>query len=128
MFHFIDFRDHGMFTPVQPELCFLEIPTSTYVLATRNNGRPNRILTHRYREILEPLKQQGLIDYSILVQRLVEVGDINPPQPYAEIDPDKKQQANDFVDQYRHKFASEFAQVDSSDLAISNVFLKVVKK
>lgn len=128
MFHFIDFRDHGMFTPENPELCYLQIPSFAYTLATKNNARPNRILTHRYREILEALKQKDLIDYSILVQRLVEVDEINPPQQYADINPDKLKQANDFVDQYRYKFASEFANVDSSDLAISNIFLKVIKK
>lgn len=128
MFHFIDFRDHGMFTPENQELCYLQIPSFAYTLATKNNGRPNRILTHRYRDTLEFLKQKGLIDYSILVQRLVEAGEINPPQQYADIDPDKLKQANDFVAQYRYKFASEFANVDSSDLAISNIFLKVIKK
>jgi SAM-dependent methyltransferase len=128
MFHFIDFRDHGMFTPLKQELYYLQIPTFVYALATKNKGRPNRILTHRYREILEPLKQQGLIDYSILVQRLVEAGKINPPQEYADIDQDKLKQANNFVDKYRHKFASEFAKVNSSDLAVTNIFLKVIKK
>jgi len=128
MFHFIDFRDHEMFTPVKHELYYLQIPTSTYVFATQNSGRPNRILTHRYRDILESLKQQELIDYSIIVQNLVDVGAIDDPQKFSDIDPDKTKQAINFVDQHRHKFASEFADVDASDLAISGIFLKVIKK
>jgi SAM-dependent methyltransferase len=128
MFHFIDFRDHEMFTPVKHELYYLQIPTSAYVLATKNAGRPNRILTHRYRGILESLKQQGLIDYSIIVQSLVDVGKIDDPHEFADIDPDKTKQAIDFVDQHRHKFASEFADVDACDLAVSGIFLKVIKK
>ena len=128
MFHEIDFRDHGMFTPGHPELTFLEIPSFIYPLMVRNSGRPNRILVHRYREVLENMKSQGLIDYSLLVRRLVSSGKIAPAKIFEDINSNKRRQAINFVEEHRQKFASEFSNVDSKDLAISVIFLKVKKK
>lgn len=128
MLHTIDFRDHGMFTPIQHELFYLQIPTSFYGMATRNAGRPNRVLTHRYQQLLEQLKQQELIEYSILVDYLVDVGKIDPPQKFADIASDKQKQAINFVEEHRQNFASEFDGADSQDLAISGIFLRVIKK
>ncbi|MBD1945814.1 methyltransferase domain-containing protein [Coleofasciculus sp. FACHB-712] len=128
MFHKIDLRDHGMFTPTHHELTFLQIPLSIYRLMVQNSGRPNRILVHRYREVLEAMKKSGLIDYSLLVTRLVSVGNINPHQRFEEIEPNKRRQAMDFVEFHSHKFAKEFGNVKSQDLCISGIFLIVSKK
>ncbi|HAC66281.1 MAG TPA: hypothetical protein DCF68_22785 [Cyanothece sp. UBA12306] len=127
MLHKIDFRDHGMFTPENQELTFLEIPSFFYPLMVRNSGRPNRILIHRYREVLERLKKQGLIDYSILVTHLVDAGEISPHTTFDNIDLKKQNKAINFVEKYKHKLATEFIDLDSQDLAVSGVFLKVVK-
>jgi SAM-dependent methyltransferase len=128
MFHKIDFRDHGMFTPMQNELFFLQIPGSIYPWMIRNSGRPNRIFVHRYRDVLESMKQQGLIDYSILTTHLVSIGgEIVPHQVFEEIDPDKRCPAIDFIELHREKFAKEFVDVASQDLCISGVFLIVTK-
>lgn len=126
--HKIDFRDHRMFTPEHHELTFLEVPTSIYPLMVRNNGRPNRILVHRYREVLEDMKSQGLIDYSLFVTRLVHAGEIIPHKPFAEINREICTQAIEWVESRRHNFAQEFSTVDSQDLAVAGVFLVITKK
>jgi SAM-dependent methyltransferase len=127
MFHKIDFRDHNMFSQTHHELTFLEVPSSIYPLMVRNSGRPNRILLHRYRTILESMKNSGLIDYSILVTRLVSVGEITPHEIFENIPIDKRQQAINFVEEHRKKFAMEFRDIDNQDLAISGIFLTVTK-
>ncbi len=126
--HKIDFRDHGMFTATQPELTFLEIPSSIYRLMVKNSGRPNRILIHCYREVLAQMKAAGSIDYSLLVTSLANVGEIMPHQRLEDIDPDLKRQSIAFVDAHRHKFAPEFANVASEDLAVSGIFVIITKK
>jgi SAM-dependent methyltransferase len=128
MFHKIDLRDHGMFTPKHHELTFLQIPRSIYHLMVSNTGRPNRILVHRYREVLEEMKINGMIDYLLLVTGLVGFGDIVPHQRFEEIERDKQHQAIEFVEKHRNKFSREFCQVNSADLAISGIFLVITKK
>lgn len=127
MFHKIDFRDHGMFTPRHHELTFLQIASSIYPLMVRNSGRPNRILLHRYRDVLESTKKSGLIDYSISVTNLVSIGSITPHQTFENITLDKRQQAISFVEKHRKEFAKEFDHVDNQDLAVAGIFLKVTK-
>lgn len=128
MLHKIDFRDHGMFTPMHHELTFLQIHSSIYPLMVQNSGRPNRILVHRYRNVLESMKNRGLIDYSILVTSLAGVGEIYPHQIFEKIDAERRFQAINFVEQHRRKFTREFHEVDSQDLAVSGIFLIVNKK
>lgn len=128
MFHKIDFRDHGMFSTNFHELTFLQVPSFVYPLMVQNTGRPNRILVHRYRDVLEEMRQNGLIDYTILVTRLVSYGDISPHQKYENINLDQRSQAISFVEQHRPKFAKEFDEVDSADLAVAGIFLILNKK
>lgn len=128
MFHKVDLRDHGMFTPKHHELTFLEIPSSIYRLMVHNTGRPNRILVHRYREVLEQMKINGMIDYLLLVTRIAGFGDITPHQRLEDIDRDKRRQGVEFVEEHRQKFSREFCSVNSTDLAIAGIFLVVTKK
>jgi SAM-dependent methyltransferase len=128
LLHKVDFRDHGMFSSLSHELTFLQVPGNVYPLMVKNSGRPNRILIHLYREVLDSMKKDGLIDYSILVTNLVNVGKINPHKLFHEIDLDKQQKSIQFVEKHRHKFAKEFRNVDSKDLAVSGIFLVVTKK
>jgi SAM-dependent methyltransferase len=128
LLHKIDFRDHGLYTPEHHELTFLEIPTPIYRLMSRNVGRPNRMLIHRYRELLTQMKLTGAIDYSLLVTQLVSVGEISPHRQFADIEPEKQRQAIAFVDSHRAKFADEFRDVDSGDLAVSGIFLIATKR
>ncbi len=128
MIHKVDFRDHGMFTPKYPELTFLEIPQSIYTRMVQNSGRPNRILAHRYKQTLEEMKNQGLINYKLLVTRLVDTGDIQPHKPYEEIDLVKRQKSIEFLNQFKNKLAKEFSHVSSEDLSVTGIFLVVNKK
>lgn len=128
MLHKIDFRDHGMFAPQHHELKFLEIPSLIYTLMTKNSARPNRILVHSYRKLLDELKDAGLIDYSLLVTQLVDVGEIKPHQPFENIDLALINKSLAFVESHRQKFSSEFNQVDSKDIATAGVYLVVNKK
>ncbi|MCT7961877.1 class I SAM-dependent methyltransferase [Laspinema sp. D1] len=127
IFHKIDFRDHGMFTPKHHELTFLEIPQYLYPRMVQNSGRPNRILVHRYKQALEEMKNQGLISYKLLVTRLVEVGDIQPHKRYEEIDWVKRQESIRFIEQFKNKFAKEFYHLNSEELSVTGVFLVVTK-
>jgi SAM-dependent methyltransferase len=126
--HKIDLRDHGMFTPNHHELKFLEVPNHLYPLMVKNSGRPNRILAHHYQNFLEEIKSIGTIDYSLLVTHLVDVGEINPYCTFEDIEPQKQKKAIAFVEKHRRKFASDFHDVSSQDLAISGIFLCIVKK
>jgi SAM-dependent methyltransferase len=128
LLHKIDFRDHGLYTPEHHELTFLEIPTPIYRLMSRNAGRPNRITIDRYRDLLSEMKRDGSIDYSLLVTHLVNVGDIVPHQEFTNIALEKQRQAIAFVDARRSKFADEFRDVDSRDLAVSGAFLIATKQ
>lgn len=126
--HKIDLRDPGMFTPTAHELTFLQIPNTIYRFMVSNSGRPNRILVHRYREVLEEMKNAELINYSLLVTSLVGVGEITPHKMFPEIDLEKQRQAVAFVEEHRQKFASEFIEISSEDLAISGILINVTKK
>ncbi len=128
MLHKIDLRDHGMFTPEHHELTFLEIPSSFYRLMTYNSGRPNRILVNHYQKTLTAMKDAGLIDYTLLVSSLVNVGNIDPHQLFTEIDKCQQERALTFVEKHRQNFTKEFSQVSSQDLAISGIFLVITRK
>lgn len=127
--HKIDFRDHGMFTPHNHELKFLEIPGYIYPWMVSNSGRPNRILVHKYRDCLEKLKSRNMIDYKILVTHLVnEEKEVIPHVEYKKIDQQRRKNAIEFVESKRQYFAPKFKNIDSQDLSISGIFLKVTKK
>jgi SAM-dependent methyltransferase len=128
MIHKIDLRDHGLFAPQHHELTFLIFPTIIYRWMTRNSGRPNRVLFHRYRERLERLKEEGLIDYSIYVTRLTGVGDIIPHQRYEDVSEAVWSQATQSIEQCRSRFASEFWHVESRDLAVGGIFLTIRRR
>ena len=127
MVHKIDLRDHGLFTPQHHELTFLRFPHRLYQLMTRNSGRPNRILFHRYREVCERLRSQLHIEYAVYVTRLTGIGDIVPHQLYEDIPAVIWKRAAEHVDQYRAKCSSEFQSVDSRDLAIAGIFLVMTR-
>jgi SAM-dependent methyltransferase len=127
MFHEIDLRDHNIFSPTQHELTFLQIPSFIYPFMVRNSGGPNRIILHRYRDVLESMKKNGLIDYSILVTHLVNVGRIEPHKIFEDLDVEQQRQAITFVEKHRKKFAKEFRNLDSQDLAVAGIFVTVTR-
>ena len=123
MIHKIDLRDLNMFTPEKHELTFLRFPRVVYECMTQNSGRPNRVLLHRYRDVLERLKAQGLIDYEVFITRLVGIGDLIPHLRPTEISAETWRQAERVVESARRHFAQEFSAVDNRDLAVAGVFL-----
>ena len=122
MVHKVDFRDHGMFTPAHSELTFLRFPTVLYREMTRRSGRPNRVLLHHYRDLAEELGRSGRLEVTILVTSLVGQGEVTPHVPFAALPPASLQRAVAEVDSERRRFAREFANVSSEDLAVSGIF------
>lgn len=127
MLHKIDLRDHGLFTPQHHELTFLEFPHGLYRLMTKNSGRPNRILFHRYREVCERLKAHAQIEYSMYITRLTGIGDLEPHLLYEDIPAALWREASEQVDRYRSGFAREFRSVGGRDLAIAGMFVVMIK-
>lgn len=123
LLHKVDLRDHGMFSPRHDELTFLQIPQWYYALMTRGSGKPNRVLTHRYKDILD---KSGL-DYNILVTRLVGVGEITPHVPWEMIDQKLRERSLSKVKSLKSSFAKEFRNVDDKFLSIAGIFI-VAKK
>jgi hypothetical protein len=127
MVHKVDLRDHGFFTPQGHDLKFLEIPSRLYPQLTRYSGRPNRILFHRYREVLNNLRNKGIISYRLFVTGLAGVGEISPHRDLDDIEQDTLSRSLAFVERHRSRFAHEFHDVSSRDLAVQGFFLMALK-
>jgi len=127
MLHKIDFRDHGMFTPAQPELTFLRYPSWLHRLMTRRSGRPNRVLLPRYRELATQLGRSGALKTQILVTSLVGEKEIVPHVPYAELPEPALRRAIERVEAERPRMASEFAGTSAQDLAVTGIFWVAVR-
>jgi SAM-dependent methyltransferase len=123
--HKIDLRDHGMFSQHHDELTFLSTPALLHRLMTRNSGRPNRVLAHRYRETLEQLRSTEGTTHRMLVTALVGGLAVEPHSPYAEIDPALRARAEERVAARRQTFADELRTVPDADLATAGVFIVV---
>ena len=122
MVHKIDFRDHGMFTPAHPELTFLRYPKLLHHQMTRRSGRPNRFLLHHYRGLATELERSADLNVTILVTSLVGEGEVVPHAPFADLPATPRQRAVTRVEAERHRFAGEFADVASEDLAVTGIF------
>ena len=119
LLHKVDLRDHNMFSSRYDELTFLQIPRWCYTLMTHGSGRFNRVLAHRYQDILD---KSGL-DYTILVTRLVGVGEITPHVPWEMIDQRLRTRAISMVKALKSSFAKEFQDVDDKFLSIAGLFI-----
>lgn len=127
MVHAIDLRDQGFFSQGSHELTYLSIAGWLWPHLTRHIGGANRVLAHRYRALLENLRQPEGIDFSILAYQLVGVGGIGPAVPLDAIPAEALEQATRVVESRRATFAPEFRSVASRDLAVSGIVL-VIKK
>lgn len=119
LLHKVDLRDHGMFSGNFHELKFLEVPDWIYPRMTTHAGRPNRVLAHEYRALL----QETLPDHDLLVTRLAGVGDVIPHQRYEEIPAAVRGRAVSYVRSVRHRFAASLRRVADEDLAIAGLFV-----
>lgn len=117
MVHYVDFRDHGMFTAGGAhELTFLTIPQWLYPHMSRARGRPNRVLVDRYRAGCEHLE----LEFQILATSLVGVGAIEET-PLGEIPGELMDRAVRRVMEVRHKLAPAFRDLPPADLAVDGI-------
>lgn len=119
MMHKVDLRDHDMFSLNSHELRFLEVRSGVFRRMTRASGRPNRVLVDRYRNVL---KENGLTA-SVLVTRLVAVGDIVPHLVYEDIPRGLRDKSLACVRSVRGRFAPEFRAVSDEDLSVAGFFM-----
>lgn len=123
LLHEVDLRDHLHFSRGHDELTWLGFPTWLWRAMTSHSGRPNRVLVHRYRRALEHLRRAEGIQFQLLVLGLVGGQEVNPPVPFGAIPMAMRASAIEFVESRRRGFASEFREVDASDLAVNSVFI-----
>ena len=119
LLHKVDLRDHRLFSTRYHELKWLEPAVFLHRRMTRNRGRPNRVLIHRYRAALDAL---GL-DYELLVTSLAGVGEIVPHVPYSAIDQRRRDAAEAFVRENRRRFSTDLRGVADDDLAVTGFFM-----
>jgi hypothetical protein len=118
LIHRVDLRDHGMFANLHP-LTFLTVGDHLYRRMTRNAGRPNRVLQHRYRDWLA----QSSLDGEILVTRLAGVAQEVGPAPWDALCQRNRDSAVECVRKVRGDLASEFAALSDECLAVSGLVL-----
>ncbi|WP_326524809.1 class I SAM-dependent methyltransferase [Sphingomonas sp.] len=123
--HYVDFRDHGMFTSSgKHELTFLKVASWLYPHMSRRRGRPNRVLIDRYRTACDRL---GL-DYEILATSLVGPGSLPAPIAYEKVPEGLRSAAEARVEEIRPKLAMPFRSMDARDLAIDSIVLVARKR
>lgn len=116
LIHLVDLKDHGMFSKEYHELKFLENPRYIHKLMTCFSGRPNRVLLHEYRKLLE---KTGL-EYEIYIFTLAGVGKLPMgPLPYEKIPEELRQKSLNYIRSVRNNFDCEFKNVSDEDLSIS---------
>src|SRR5688572_10225926 len=83
MLHQVGLDDHGLYSSLPEnydELSWFETPDWLQKRFARNTGRPNRILFHEYRNLMESLKTGGKIrDYKFTIRQLAGVGKLPIP-------------------------------------------------
>jgi SAM-dependent methyltransferase len=127
LLHEVDMRDHEHFSRSHDELTWLTFPSWLWRAMTSHSGRPNRILVHRYRRVLEKLRRTDGIEYELFVKSLVGGQEIEPGVPWDAIPAELRQRAVALVESQRRRFAREFQDVDAADLAVTTVFIVVRK-
>lgn len=121
--HYVDFRDHGMFTAGgMHELTFLKIPGWLYAQMSRRRGRPNRVLIDQYRAVCQRL---GL-DFQILTTSLVGVG-ATEHVVYEQLPAEQRQTAEARVEEIRAKLWPAYRDLPVEDLAIESICLVATK-
>jgi SAM-dependent methyltransferase len=129
MLHEIDLRDHEFISAASgDELSWLRVPSWLWRCMTSYSGRPNRVLSHQYRKVLDELAHQGEVTYSLLVTSLAGAGPVLPYRLPAEIDSDAWSTAVGAVRRHRHRLARELRAISDRDLAVTGMFLVVERR
>ncbi len=120
----VDLKDHGIFTPYQHSVKFLEIPNWLYKLMTYGTGYPNRVLFHEYKTTLLQLNPQC----KFYITGLHGVNDdLSFRYLFADIPKNLVSLAINFIKIHRNKFAHKLSKVPAEDLIVSSFFF-VCKK
>lgn len=121
--HFVDFRDHGMFTlGGHDPLTFLSLPEAIYRQMSRRRGRPNRVLADSYRAVLSELP----LEWDIRVTSLLGTGAI-VPQAYDAIKPGARARGEAMAETMRHRLAGPFRSLSARDLATEGILITARK-
>ena len=119
MLHKVDLRDHGLFSERFHELAWLETPEVLHRWMTAPQGWPNRVLAHRYREIL---RESG-VAFRILVTCLAGVGEVTPPLPWEELPLPLRARALAVVEAAASRLPRSLLGAAREDLAVTGIFL-----
>jgi SAM-dependent methyltransferase len=123
MVHFVDLRDHAMFSYRWHELKFLEVPEILYRRMVLNSGRPNRRLLPAYRSMLSRIP----VESEIRVTWLAGIGKIDPPLPYDEVPAAQRRDSLAFVRSVRAGFDEQFKGYSDEELSVTSFVLRVRK-
>lgn len=122
--HYVDFRDHGMFTAGgHHALTFLRIPQAIYYYMSNRRGRPNRVLVDRYRELLAALP----LNWEICVTSLAGVGAVEH-LPYDQLSEAHRHAAEIYVEHIKPTLAARFRELPSKDLAIEGIRIVATRR
>jgi hypothetical protein len=114
MVHFVDCRDHGLFSAQSHELKFLELPALLYS-PLKWRGGSNRIRLSSYVQALE----LAPVEYSIYVRHLAGVsGELPERTAFDQIDKSLLAQSRSYVASIRRHLAQPFSQMDDEDLMV----------
>jgi hypothetical protein len=114
MVHFVDCRDHGLFSTQSHELKFLELPALLYS-PLKWRGGPNRIRLGSYIQALK----RAPVEYSIYVRHLAGVSAELPERTlFDQIDKSLLAESHSYVTSIRRHLARPFSQMDDQDLMV----------
>jgi hypothetical protein len=114
MVHFVDCRDHGLFSTQFHELKFLELSAFLYS-PLKWRGGPNRIRLSSYIQALK----QAPVEYSIYIRHLAGLSVELPERTtFDQIEKSLLAESHSYVNSVRRQLARPFSQMDDQDLMV----------
>lgn len=121
--HFVDFRDHGMFTlGGHHPLTFLTVPDAVYRHMAQRRGRPNRVLVDQYRAVLAELP----LEWEIKVTSLLGTGPV-PPAAYESLDAGARARGEAMAGEIADRLAPRYRSLAPRDLAVEGIAITATK-
>ena len=118
MVHFVDLRDHGMFSG-RPLLTFLTVRDGLWPLMTRNSARPNRVVFSRYRDWLAKSGLSGELRVTLLAGNNGQVDLAS----FDDAPDEQKRIALNEVAKVRSRLAASLRNDSDEDLAVASLCL-----
>ena len=120
MVHFVDCRDHGLFSTQSHELKFLELPALFYS-PLKWRGGPNRIRLGSYIQALK----RAPVEYSIYVRHLAGVSAELPERTkFEQIDKSLLATSHSYVTSIRSRLAHPFSKMEDQDLMVQGFSIR----